>query len=144
MQAHTESKPQNSIYLYPCVIFCFFQLALRSKVVVQCDNIHIFHSGSPLKQQEQTPEDSENQMTVSHILPFQSAISVLCSGRCCILLPEQQEKAVDLQHNSDDGPANQHHKHTSEEETGGLHLVLLEEEAEGPLQPNDKGKSSDK
>lgn len=61
--------------LHPLVFFVF-QLALRSKIVVQCDNIHIFHSGSPLKQQEQTPADSENQMTVSHILPLQSAISV--------------------------------------------------------------------
>lgn len=60
------------------------------------------------------------------------------------LLPEQEEKAVDLQHDSDDGPANQHHQHTSQEETGGLHLVLLEEEAERPLQPDDKGKSSNK
>lgn len=59
-------------------------------------------------------------------------------------LPEQEEKAVDLQNNSDDGPANQHHQHTSQEETGGLHFVLLEEEAEGPLQPDDKGKSSNK
>lgn len=78
------------------------------------------------------------------------SISLVC--RLCFsawapvfeLLPEQEEKAVDLQHDSDDGPANQHHKHTSEEETGGLHLVLLEEEAEGPLQPNDEGESSNK
>lgn len=61
-----------------------------------------------------------------------------------LLLPEQEKKAIDLQHYSDDGPANQHHKHTSKEETGGLHLVFLEEEAEGPLQPNDKGQSSNK
>lgn len=56
--------------------------------------------------------------------------------------PEQQEEAVDLQHDSDDGPANQHHEHASQEETGGLHLVLLEEEAERPLQPDDEGESS--
>ncbi len=62
----------------------------------------------------------------------------------CFHLPEQKEEAVDLQHDSNDGPANEHHKHTSEEETGGLHLVLLEEEAEGSLQPNDEGKSSNK
>lgn len=60
------------------------------------------------------------------------------------LSPEQQKETVDLQHNSNDGPANQHHKHASKEETGGLHFVLLEEEAEGPFQPDDEGKSSNK
>lgn len=65
-------------------------------------------------------------------------------GPHCLLLPEQEKKAIDLQHHSNDGPANQHHKHTSEEETSGLHLVLLEEKAESPLQPDDKGESSNK
>lgn len=63
---------------------------------------------------------------------------------CCFLSPEQQKETVDLQHDSNDGPANQHHKHASQEEAGGLYLVLLEEEAEGPLQPDDEGKSSNK
>lgn len=58
--------------------------------------------------------------------------------------PKQEEKAVDLQHHADDGPANQHDENTTEEEAGGLHLVLLEEEAERPLQANDKGKSGHK
>lgn len=57
---------------------------------------------------------------------------------------EQEEKTIDLQHNANDGPANQHHKHSSQEETGGLHLVFLEKEAERPFQPNDKGESSNK
>lgn len=72
---------------------------------------------------------------------------LLCSSSSCVfcfLSPEQQKEAIDLQHNSDDGPANQHHKHASQEEAGGLHLVFLEEEAEGPLQPDDKGQSSNK
>ncbi len=73
---------------------------------------------------------------------FDVGLWTLCP--LCFILPEQEEKAVDLQNNPDDGPANQHHKHTSQEETGGLHLVLLEEEAEGPLQPDDEGKSSNK
>lgn len=58
--------------------------------------------------------------------------------------PKQEEKAVDLQHDADDGPANQHDEDTTEEETGGLHLVLLEEEAERPLQANDKGETGHK
>lgn len=77
------------------------------------------------------------EFSVSRV-PFLSS----CPHR--FLSPEQEEKAVDLQHHSDDGPANQHHKHTSQEEAGGLHLVLLEEEAEGPLQPDDEGKSGNK
>lgn len=58
--------------------------------------------------------------------------------------PKQEEKAVDLQHHSDDGPADQNHQHTTQEEAGGLHFMFLEEETEGPLQPDDKGKSSNK
>lgn len=58
--------------------------------------------------------------------------------------PKQEEKAVDLQHDADDGPANQHDEHAAEEEAGGLHLVLLEEEAERPLQADDKGESGHK
>lgn len=65
-------------------------------------------------------------------------------GFLCLPSPEQQKETVDLQHDPDDGPANQHHKHASQEEAGGLHLVLLEEEAESPLQPDDKGESSNK
>lgn len=53
--------------------------------------------------------------------------------------PEQEEEAVDLQHNSNNGPANQDHAHAPQEETGGLHLVLLKEEAKRPFQPDDKG-----
>ena len=53
--------------------------------------------------------------------------------------PEQKEEAVDLQHHAHDGPADEHHEHTAEEEAGGLHLVLLEEEPERSLQPDDKG-----
>lgn len=60
------------------------------------------------------------------------------------ILPEQEKKTIDLEQNSNNGPANQHHKHSSQEETGGLHLVLLEKEAEGPLKPDDKGESSNK
>lgn len=56
--------------------------------------------------------------------------------------PEQEKKTIDLEQNSNNGPANQHHKHSSQEETGGLHLVLLEKEAEGPLKADDKGESS--
>lgn len=56
--------------------------------------------------------------------------------------PEQEEEAVDLQHNSNNGPTNQDHEHASEEETGGFHLVLLKEEAKRPFQPDDKGQSS--
>lgn len=78
----------------------------------------------------------QSQITFKKYLLFQFLL--------CFLSPEQQKEAIDLQHHSDDGPANQHHKHTSQEETGGLHLVLLEEEAEGPLQPDDKGESSNK
>lgn len=66
----------------------------------------------------------------------------LVSVKTWALLPEQEEEAIDLQHNSNDGPANEHHKHTSQKEPGGLHLVLLEEEPEGPLQPDDKRKAS--
>lgn len=58
--------------------------------------------------------------------------------------PKQEEEAVDLQHDTDNWPANQHDENTTEEEAGGLHLVLLEEEAERPLQTNDKGKSGHK
>lgn len=58
--------------------------------------------------------------------------------------PEQEEKAVDLQHDADDGPADQHDENATEEEAGGLHLMLLEEEAECPLQANDEGKSGHK
>lgn len=60
------------------------------------------------------------------------------------ILPEQEKKTIDLEQNSNNGPANQHHKHSSQEETGGLHLVLLEKEAEGPLKADDKGESSNK
>lgn len=56
--------------------------------------------------------------------------------------PEQEEEAVNLQHNSNNGPTNQNHAHASEEETGGLHLVLLKEEAKRPFQPDNKGQSS--
>lgn len=56
--------------------------------------------------------------------------------------PEQEEEAVNLQDNSNNGPAYQDHTHTPEEETGGLHLVLLEEEAKRPFQPDDKGQPS--
>ena len=38
--------------------------------------------------------------------------------------PEQKEEAVDFQHHAYDGPADEHHKHTTQEEAGGLHLVL--------------------
>lgn len=58
--------------------------------------------------------------------------------------PKQEEEAVDLQHDADDGPADQHDENTTEEEAGGLHLVLLEEETERPLQANDKGESGHK
>ena len=73
-----------------------------------------------------------------HVCKLFVSLCLLC------LSPEQQKEAIDLQHNPNDGPANQHHEHTSQEETCGLHLVLLEEEAEGPLQPNDEGESSNK
>lgn len=56
--------------------------------------------------------------------------------------PEQEEEAVNLQDNSNNGPAYQDHTHTPEEETGGLHLVLLKEEAKRPFQPDDKGQPS--
>lgn len=62
---------------------------------------------------------------------------VLCS-------PEQQKETVDLQHDSNNWPANQHHKNAAKEETGGFHFVLLEEEAESPFEANDEGKSSNK
>lgn len=58
--------------------------------------------------------------------------------------PKQEEKAVDLQHDADNGPADQHDENATEEEAGGLHLVLLEEETERPLQANDKGQSGHK
>lgn len=58
--------------------------------------------------------------------------------------PEQEEEAVDLKHNSNNGPTNQNHAHASQEETGGLHLVLLKEEAKCPFQPDDKGQPRNK
>lgn len=58
--------------------------------------------------------------------------------------PEQEKESVNLQHNANNGPPNQDHTHAPQEETGGLHLVLLEEEAKRPLQPDDKGQSSHK
>lgn len=56
--------------------------------------------------------------------------------------PEQEEEAVNLQDNSNNGPAYEDHTHTPEEETSGLHLVLLKEEAKRPFQPDDKGQPS--
>lgn len=58
--------------------------------------------------------------------------------------PEQEKESVNLQHNANNRPPDQDHTHAPQEETGGLHLVLLEEEAKRPLQPNDKGQSSHK
>lgn len=57
-----------------------------------------------------------------------------CNG----CLPEKQEEAIELEANPNNGPADQNDQHTTEEETGGLHLVLLKEEPEGPLETNDK------
>lgn len=57
--------------------------------------------------------------------------------------PEQEEEAVDLQNNSDDGPAEQHHKHSSQEEAGGFRFVSLEEESERALQADDERKARD-
>lgn len=61
-----------------------------------------------------------------------------------VLSPEQEEESINLQHNTNDGPTNQNHTHASQEETGGLHLVLLKEESKRPLQADDKGQSSNK
>lgn len=58
--------------------------------------------------------------------------------------PEQQKETIDLQHDADDGPTDEHHKHAAKEEARSFHLVLLEEEAEGPLQPDDEGEASNK
>lgn len=60
-----------------------------------------------------------------------------------LVLPEQEEEAVDLQHHSNNGPTDQDHEHASEKEPGGLHLVLLKEEAKGPFQADDKGQPGD-
>lgn len=68
------------------------------------------------------------------------------AGESCLgfLLPKQEEKSIDLQHDSNDGPANKDYKNSSQEEAGGLQLVLLKEEAECPLQSDDESQSSDK
>lgn len=58
--------------------------------------------------------------------------------------PEQEKESVNLQHNANNGPPDQDHTHAPQEETGGFHLVLLEEEAKRPLQSDDKGQSSHK
>ena len=58
--------------------------------------------------------------------------------------PEQEKEAIDLQHNPNNGPTNQNHAHASKEEAGGLHLVLLKEEAKRPLQPYYKGQPGNK
>lgn len=58
--------------------------------------------------------------------------------------PEQEEESIDLQNDSDDRPANQNHKHSSQEEAGGFHFVPLEEESERPLQANDEWQACDK
>lgn len=53
-------------------------------------------------------------------------------------LPEQEKKAVDLQHNTNNWPADQDHKHTSQKEACGFKFVPLEKESEGALQADDK------
>lgn len=61
-----------------------------------------------------------------------------------MLSPEQEEESINLQHNANDGPTDQNHTHASQEEAGGLHLVLLKEESKRPLQADDKCQSSNK
>lgn len=57
---------------------------------------------------------------------------------------EQEEETVDLQNDSNDRPADQHHKHSSQEEAGGFYFVPLEEESERSLQADDEGQAGHK
>lgn len=62
----------------------------------------------------------------------------------CLSRPEQEEETVDLQNDSNDRPADQHHKHSSQEEAGGFYFVPLEEESERSLQADDEGQAGHK
>lgn len=83
-------------------------------------------------------KDGEREKYIHIISGNQNRESVFLS---LLNWPEQEEETVNLQNNSNDRPANQNHKHSSQKETGGFKFVSLEEEPEGPLQADDKGQA---
>lgn len=58
--------------------------------------------------------------------------------------PEKKEKSIDLQHNTYDGPSDEHHKHSSQKETSGFHFMPLEKESKCPFQSDNKRQTCNK